>query len=70
MIGGAGALALVDVMPALAWVLGGLAVLAWSVERLLRHRKRSAGCAGGAACGCQDKGGRQETAHGPLQSQP
>ncbi|GAA2865760.1 hypothetical protein GCM10010517_25170 [Streptosporangium fragile] len=69
VIGGAGAVALTDAMPTVAVALTGLAVLTWGPAWMVRRRKQTTGCAGGAGCGCQGRA-HQHTESGPLQSQP
>lgn len=69
VIGGTGAIALTDVMPTVALVLAGVAVLAWGLAWFLRRRKQTTGCAGGTGCGCQGTGTHRPIENDPLQSQ-
>lgn len=69
VIGGTGAIALTGVMPTVALVLAGVAVLAWGLVWFLRRRKQTTGCAGETGCGCQSTGAHRPTESDPLQSQ-
>jgi hypothetical protein len=69
VIGGTGAVALTGVMPTVALILGGVAVLAWGLVWFLRSRKQATGCAGGAGCGCQSTGAHRPVESDPLHSQ-
>ncbi|GAA2996949.1 hypothetical protein GCM10017559_16850 [Streptosporangium longisporum] len=70
VIGGTGAVALTGVMPTVALISGGVAVLAWGPVWFLRSRRHATGCAGGTGCGCRSTGAHRPAASDPLQSQP
>ncbi|GAA3788298.1 hypothetical protein GCM10022226_03630 [Sphaerisporangium flaviroseum] len=68
VIGGAGAVALTNIMPMVALGLAGVTVLIWGLAWFLRSRRRVTGCAGGDGCGCHSAKTRQHLVSDPLQS--
>jgi hypothetical protein len=69
VIGGTGAIALTGVMPTVALVLAGMAVVAWGPVWFLRRRRQATGCADGTGCGCQGTRSHRPAESDPLQSQ-